>query len=114
MIEADARAQLERMVAHDSDPQLTAPEIDALLNFCKVSDTGWALDLGAAEGWRWKAGKVAALYSFAIDNQRSEQGQVYANCIIQSERYDRKTGNLTVLRIVAPYAETLSTEGDPA
>lgn len=113
MTQDEARVQLERMVAHDSAPELTPDEIDQLLNFCQVSDAGWALDAGAAEGWRWKAGKVVADYSFAIDSQLSDQGQVYDHCITQVGFYESKAGGLAILRLVPPYAISDPVEPDP-
>ena len=84
---ATARAYLESMVAKDSDPTLSTAEITQLMSFAGSEALGWKLELAAAEGWRWKAGKVAALYSFAIEDSQSDQGQVYRNCLDQAIIY---------------------------
>lgn len=83
----EARATLERMVAHDTDPKLDADDIDALM---AVAGPGQLLNAAAAEGWRWKAGRCVPDYNFAIDNQRSDEGQVYEHCLAQAADYAQR------------------------
>jgi hypothetical protein len=107
MTEDEARVLLEAKTAHDSAPFLTPDEIDALLTAYNVVDDGWNLDAAAAEGWAWKAGKVAPDYSFSQDGQLSDQGQVHRHCVAQKELYERKAGGITILSVRSPYAEDL-------
>lgn len=48
------------------------------------------LDAAIAEGWRWKAGKVAADFNFITDGNRFERAQKYQQCIAQAEQYAGK------------------------
>lgn len=108
MTEDQARAQLERMVAHDSAPTLDSDEIDALMAIAET-EGGWDLDAGAAEGWRRKAGATAGSYTFSVDSQLSRQGEVHANCLAMAEYYESRTqSSFTVLAIRSPYAETVA------
>lgn len=87
MTSAEARVLLENMTAWDDVPALTTPEVDSLLALAGSELLGWNLDLAAAEGWRWKAGKVAGKYTFSIDSQQSNQREIYLNCIMQAGVY---------------------------
>ena len=118
MTEAEAQARLERMVAHDSTPTLDATEVADLLAMSRLVDadglaptaTGWTptydLNRGAAEGWRWKAGQVAADFDFKTDGQEFNRSQVLRHCEQMVRHYSR--------RIVAsiPVAGTLARSDD--
>lgn len=108
MTEAEARARLQRMVAHDQVPELTAGEIDDLLAQCRRTDRAgyafshplwtptWDLDAAASEGWSWKAAKVAGAYNFAEDGQRFDRSQMHAQCLAMARQYARGSGSARV------------------
>lgn len=48
------------------------------------------LNAAAAEGWRWKAGKVAAVYSYSIEGQSAQRAQMHAQCLEQAARYAKR------------------------
>lgn len=99
MTEQEARDRLERMVAHDDEPPLSTDEIDDLLALARradslgaaPSDDGWSptydLNYAAAEGWRWKAGKVAGRYSAQVDGATFQRQQLFAHCLRMAEQY---------------------------
>lgn len=107
MLEATARAQLESMVAASSAPVLTEAEVTSLLELARrrdidgllYTDTGWTgtydLNAAAAEGWRWKAGKVATDFTFASDGQTFNRGEMVRACMDMADRYaNRATGSI--------------------
>lgn len=106
----EALSRLRPMVAADVNPKLDSDELDELVVGARRDDAagvapdgaGWVetydLNAAAAEGWRRKAGKVAPLYDFAIDNQRSEEGDVYTHCLSQAEHYARLQSSYVRLR----------------
>jgi hypothetical protein len=110
---ADAKTQLQRMVAWDQDPQLTDPEVDDLLRLARAVDTDgravtdpeWVptydLNYAAAEGWRWKAGRVAALTSFSLEGQRVERSDMYDHCTKMADLYDGRVSGFVRLGAAA-------------
>ncbi|HSW50326.1 MAG TPA: hypothetical protein VLH09_09140 [Bryobacteraceae bacterium] len=102
MNEAEARARLERMVAAAEDPVLSLEEIADLVALSRVADTAglapsdanWTptfdLNRGAAEGWRWKAGKAAPRFQFTADGATFQRQQVLAHCERMAAQYRRK------------------------
>lgn len=102
MTEEQALARLQRMVAYDSDPVLTAEEVEDLLALSAVADadglaptdTGWTptwdLHRGAAEGWRWKAAKAASRFQFSADGASFNRQQVIEHCERMSAQYRRR------------------------
>ena len=106
----DAEARLKAMLAWDQPPALTQTEIDQLLEMSKLRDPydlppddanwtpTWDLNIGAAEGWRWKAAKVAGNYGFSTDGQSFNREQVHDHCLRMSESFKRRiTGTIHVL-----------------
>lgn len=99
MTEDQARARLERMVAAGTFPELDTDEITDLLDQARQPDSAgraptddaweptFELYRAAAEGWRWKAGKVAPDYSFGIDDQTSHQSDIHKHCLAQVTMY---------------------------
>ena len=87
MTEAEARTLIERKTAWDEDPMLSTLEVDGLLA-ASVVGSSWDTNAAAAEGWRWKAAKVAGKYDFAIDNQDSRQSQAFEQCLAMAEYFD--------------------------
>lgn len=99
-----ARARLERMVAADTSPTLTAGDIDALLALAArpdadgllVTDEDWTptydLESAAAEGWRWKAAKVAADPDFSADGVSVSASKVAETCLAMADKFDPNSG----------------------
>lgn len=118
MTEAEARARLERMVAHDVDPVLSSAEVDDLMEIAKredseglaPSDDDWepTFDLipAAAEGWRWKAGKASPRFGVTLNTEALQRQQVYAHCIAQADIYARRIlGSIPVASNSLPVEE---------
>ena len=103
------KAKLSRMVDADTEPTLSATELNDLLNYAARTDASgytrsdsewtptWDLNAGAAEGWRRKAGKAASRYSFAEDGQQFQRSHVYGHCLRQAEHYARTESNVAVV-----------------
>ena len=95
-----ARARLERMVAHDSVPALGPAEVDDLMLLAARNDsaqvppgdTEWlptyALHAAAAEGWRWKAGKVAGAVTVSMDGSLIDRSDMHKACLASAAYYD--------------------------
>ncbi len=69
----------------------------------------WMLARGAAEGWRWKAAKVANSYDFSADGQSFSRSQMFQMCKDMAKMYAKKVtsnvnlpGQLSRLRSVYP------------
>lgn len=119
MDEVAARERLERMVAHDVDPVLSTEEVEDLFEQAKridgegrtPSDADWEptfdLNAAAAEGWSWKAGKVAPRYGVNLDGAVLQRQQLYAHCRSQSAHYANKiVGSLGVRPATPPVEES--------
>lgn len=92
MLASNAEARLKVMTAWTTDPQLSQPEIDMLLADYKVVyrvPDLWDLDAAAAEGWRWKAGKVTDRFAFTSDVSSYSREQVHELCLKNAALYDR-------------------------
>lgn len=50
----------------------------------------WDLNAAAAEGWRWKAAKVANQFQFSADGQSFQRQQVYDHCLTMVQEYANK------------------------
>lgn len=48
------------------------------------------LNAGAAEGWRWKAGKQVPVFDINVERQVAFRDQIYQHCLEQAERYAKK------------------------
>jgi hypothetical protein len=93
--------RVKAMVAATEDPTLTDDEVEALLPLARradiygfpPSDNSWTptydLSAAAAEGWRRKAGKVAGLYRFSVDNQSFDRQQIHDMCLAMAAQYKR-------------------------
>lgn len=103
MTEAEARSRLESMVASATEPVLSQAEVDKLVVLAKrTADDGtvlWLLPLAAAEGWRWKAGKVVGNFDFGSDGQRFDRSEVYRACLEMAKRYARGVGTSVLVGI---------------
>lgn len=100
----EARARLERMVAASSVPTLDAGEVDDLMLLAARNDslnvvpgqTGWAptyaLNDAAAEGWRWKAGKVVSDVTIGQDGSTINRSDMHKHCLSMASYYDARLG----------------------
>lgn len=96
---ATAAARLERMVQASTYPELGREEVAELVELAKRPDgygrapdtDEWAgvydLNAAAAEGWRWKAGKVAGDESVTADGS-SFTADAYKGCLAMAKQYD--------------------------
>ena len=93
-----ARSLLERAVAWQTAPALTAQEVTDLLALADTAGTygGTDLNRAASLGWQWKAGRVTKNYAQSLgDGVKFSREQVYAHCMEQAAKY--ATGELSVL-----------------
>lgn len=96
------RDRLEAMIANTVQPVLTEDEIETLLFYALVPDSQgrWTddadyvetfdLNKAAAEGWRRKAGKVAADYSITIEGRGLNRDEMMANMLKMAETYEKR------------------------
>jgi len=117
-----AWARLKAMVAADVAPVLTVDELEALLDLCRLADangvapggTGWVetydLNRAAAEGWRWKAGKLTGAYDFQAEGATFNRSQMREMCEKQAAQYARRI--VTSARVVAPLAASATAEDE--
>lgn len=97
-----AQARIEVMTAWDSEPTLSSTEVSMLLELAQRADVdGFApshddwtptydLNAAAAEGWRWKAAKVAGKFDVSTDGQAVSRSQMVAHCQQMADQYRRK------------------------
>ena len=102
MTEAEALAALRRMADADAEPALSEADLADCLAMSRLADAQgrapgdpnweptWDLNRGAAEAWRWKAGKIAMRFDFETDGQRFARSQAMAHCERMAEQYRRK------------------------
>lgn len=95
---SDLFSRFSNMVAADIEPTLDSGDLELILNSFPVidadgfapSDAEWTptynLRAAAAEGWRWKMGRVAHLVSSDLDGDRMSSNQLFEHC----ERMVRK------------------------
>lgn len=50
----------------------------------------WVLDVGAAMGWRIKAGMAASRYAFMTDGQQFSRNQMHMMCLAMAQAYERR------------------------
>ena len=96
-----ARTRLAYMTAASEEPVLVEAELDDLLEQYALIDIEgreptdpdwegtWNLRNAAAEGWRWKAARVANQFDFTTDGGMSniKRGQLHAHCLKMVEMY---------------------------
>jgi hypothetical protein len=105
-----ALARLRAMTASDTDPTLSDSELMLLLGMCQLEDedglapddvdwTGtYNLNLGAAEGWRWKAGKCSNRFAFRDDLNDYQRQQVHDACLKMVKEYRGKVAISALVR----------------
>lgn len=54
------------------------------------------LALAAAEGWRYKAGRVSDRFRFSQEGEGYDRNQVFEHCLRMAEIYDAKRGTMIV------------------
>lgn len=108
MNEAEARARLERMIAWEETPALSSVDVDLLLAMSQrrdeagraYGDAGWEptynLNVGAAEGWRWKAARAASMVTFSADGTSMNKGDIIANCEKMAAKYMGRRGIVVI------------------
>lgn len=108
MTEAEARARLERMVAHNTEPVLSIEDVDQLVDVAKLPDLDglppddvdwvptWNLSRAAKQGWEWKAGRTTGHFNFGADGQSFDREQVHAHCLAMVRHYSRSIGSVTL------------------
>ena len=97
-----ARRLLERAVQWEEAPALTEAEVDDLMLMAGSDDdgdtvyTGAGLNAAASAGWAWKAGKVAADFTVALeDGVKFNRSEVHAMCM--KHKADYGSGRSSVL-----------------
>lgn len=112
MTEAEARTELERRLAIDIEPTLSADDITSLLATARCPDAEdrvpsdedwtptWDLDYAAAAGWEMKAGRASGSFNFAEDGQQFSRIQIFNSCMEMAKLYRRGAGTVRVGRSV--------------
>jgi len=95
--DAEARAALARMCAATSPPPLTADDMTALVDIARRPDGTYNLNRAAAEGWRWKAGRIAGNYNLSIDGTTVNKGDLLDHCERMVKMYSR--GGVALVRM---------------
>ncbi len=57
----------------------------------------WSLMAAAAEGWRWKAGKVAGRFTFSSDVNSFQRRQMHEMCLQMADQYSKGGGTIGVV-----------------
>jgi hypothetical protein len=66
--------------------------VDGTVTWQEVDDTpSYNLNRAAAEGWRWKAGKVANRYTMWDATQRLNRSDLHKHCLLQAKMYASKS-----------------------
>jgi hypothetical protein len=98
------------------EPTLSDDEATTLLGMSALvdragyapPDAAWTptydLNIGAAEGWRWKAAAVAGKVDFSADGGSYQRSQQHAMCLAQAQAYARKVA------VALPVVSTLVDE----
>lgn len=119
-----ALTRLAAMTAATTAPTLTDTELEALLTAHQVVDSAglgpteddyvptWDLNRAAAEGWRWKAARLAMAYDFQADGATYNRSQMLAMCEKMITQYQRRIyGSVPVY---APIAAAYPVEDEDA
>jgi hypothetical protein len=88
--DTDAAAALNRMCAADQTPALAADDLAALVAIANVGGGVYDLRRAAAEGWRWKAAKVAGAFNLSIDGGAINRGDLLGHCQQMVKMYSRQ------------------------
>lgn len=88
---------LSRMVAAESTPAMTDDDLDALVALADRGDGTYDLRRAAAEGWRWKAARVAGAFNLSIDGGAINRGDLLDHCERMIKMYSRQAPRSVVL-----------------
>lgn len=82
--------------------------VDATVTWAEVTTTpAYNLNRAAAEGWRWKAAKVANRYTMSDATQRLNRSDLIKHCLLMAKQYAAKS--ITSIPVTGGYA----TSNDP-
>jgi len=99
-----AQTQLASMLGDGAEPVLTVDELTTLLALAARADrfgryptdatweNTYALNAAAAEGWRWKAAKVAGDFKFTVDGNSYDRDQVHTHCLAMAAEFLSREG----------------------
>lgn len=111
LTEEEARERIARMTAAAYEPVLDEGELDDLIALAKRPDVDdrdpeddgwvptWDLNFAAAEGWGYKAAKVAGDFDYTDDAGNYRRQQVFEMCAAREKHYrSRAIGSLPISR----------------
>lgn len=102
MLRALALARLGSMTAAATAPTLSDGELNTLLDMHQVADSAgvapgatdyvptYDFNRAAAEGWRWKAARVAGQFDFNADGATYNRSQKLDMCEKMIRQYQRR------------------------
>lgn len=71
-----------------------ATVVDGTVTWQEVGIETWQptydLDAAAAEGWRWKAGRLSDRFDVAAGDERYQRSQAREACLAMADRYQKK------------------------
>lgn len=117
MTTEEALAQLRGMVAADTPPELTDPELAALLVYAAVPDAAgrepahpdWTptydlmrLRASAAEGWRRKAAKASTMVDITADDASVKRSQIQDHALAMAASFGRNGDGIGRLGTTRP------------
>lgn len=118
MTPEEVLTRLTTMTAAESEPALSAIELDELVRLARRADTSgreiddddWTptydLNAAAAIGWTWKAGKAASDVTFNTDGQGFSMSHLFDHCERMAKRYaSRAAYTITVTSALAASQE---------
>lgn len=113
----EAELALTRMVAADQPPELDDFAVRDLALLAQAR--GWNLNAAAAEGWRWKAAKVAGEFGFSTDGNRFDRDQAHGMCMRMAQWYQQRAAaasgaSLSAVTVRSPTAAAAAAASDPA
>jgi hypothetical protein len=89
---ATARARLERAVS--GTPALADDDLTILEGIARAAEPdadndlpGWDLDLAAAQGWQWRAGRLADQRKVGAEGATAENQQRYEHAMEMARHY---------------------------
>lgn len=85
---ADALLALGRMVAAEQAPRMSDEDLNRLIDYAQRGDGTYNLQKAAAEGWRWKAGRVSGGFSFSADGVAVDKTMLVKHMLAMAEAFD--------------------------
>lgn len=105
-------SRLALMCGASTAPLLSNAEVVSLLALAALpdaddlvsGDTGWIptynLNVAAAEGWRWKAGRVSSAIDFGADGAEFKRSQLFKHCNDMAAMYEKQAAGPGVAGLV--------------